>query len=80
MKLNVISFASILLACANLKSLDQGEDIYEEIIRGELQSNIFLEETLVYGHSTKASATPGAKQAFTRTHDVISIYIEIFLW
>ena len=57
----MISFVSILLACANLKALDQGEEIYEEIIRGELQSNIFLEETLVDGHSTEVSATPGAK-------------------
>ena len=69
----MISFASILLACANLKALDQGEEIYEEIIRGEIQSNIFMAETLVDGHSTKVSPTPGIKRAFTRTHDVISM-------
>eukprot|EP01018_Ginkgo_biloba_P038057 Gb_22048 [translate_table: standard] len=41
------TFASVLPACANLASLEQGKKVHEEIRRSGLQSNVFVESALV---------------------------------
>eukprot|EP01018_Ginkgo_biloba_P012858 Gb_31162 [translate_table: standard] len=44
---NRFTFASVLPACANLASLEQGMKIHEEIITSAFQSDVFVESALV---------------------------------
>eukprot|EP01018_Ginkgo_biloba_P002746 Gb_11039 [translate_table: standard] len=41
------TFASVVLACANLAALQQGIKIHEEIVRGGFQYDIFVQNALV---------------------------------
>eukprot|EP01018_Ginkgo_biloba_P002565 Gb_33726 [translate_table: standard] len=44
---NRFTFVSVLPACAHLADLQQGIEIHKEIIRGGLQSDVFVESALV---------------------------------
>eukprot|EP01018_Ginkgo_biloba_P001343 Gb_25869 [translate_table: standard] len=46
-KPNAKTFASVLPACSNLATLDQGKEIHEEIIINEIQSDVFVGSALV---------------------------------
>eukprot|EP01018_Ginkgo_biloba_P031778 Gb_10324 [translate_table: standard] len=46
-KPNPETFASVLPACANLGTVEHGEEIHEEIIRSGFQSNVFVGSALV---------------------------------
>jgi ATP-dependent DNA helicase HFM1/MER3 len=66
-KPNLDTFASILPACANLASIEQGKEVHENIIRIGCQSDVFVASALVdmYG---KCGSLDDACRAFRNIH------------
>jgi pentatricopeptide repeat protein len=62
---NHFTFASVLAACANLASLEQGMDIHKEIIRGGFQSDVVLMSALV-GMYAKCASIKTARDVFDK--------------
>jgi len=44
---NQFTFASVLPACANLRALEHGRKIHQDIIRSGFMSNVFVESSLI---------------------------------
>eukprot|EP01018_Ginkgo_biloba_P013180 Gb_21047 [translate_table: standard] len=59
------TFASVLPACANLRALEQGMEIHEEIIRCGFQSDIFVESALVDMYA-KCGSVEKARNVFEK--------------
>eukprot|EP01018_Ginkgo_biloba_P013191 Gb_32451 [translate_table: standard] len=60
---NQRTFASVLPACANLASLEQGVEVHEEIVRSGFQSNVFVMSALVDMYA-KCGNIESARQLF----------------
>eukprot|EP01018_Ginkgo_biloba_P011334 Gb_02266 [translate_table: standard] len=67
------TFASVLPACANLATLQQGMEIHEEIIRSGFQSDVFVAIALVDMYA-KCGSIENARHVFDNIHqrDVVS--------
>eukprot|EP01018_Ginkgo_biloba_P013178 Gb_21049 [translate_table: standard] len=67
------AFVSVVSACANLASLEQGMEIHEEIIRSGFQSEIFVGSVLVDMYA-KCGGIEKARDVFDKLHqrDVVS--------
>eukprot|EP01018_Ginkgo_biloba_P000906 Gb_34192 [translate_table: standard] len=59
------TFASLLVACANLVALEQGVEIHEQILRSGFQSNVFLANALVDMYA-KCGNTKKARNLFDK--------------
>eukprot|EP01018_Ginkgo_biloba_P011209 Gb_02060 [translate_table: standard] len=70
---NSFIFASVLPACANLASLEQGKEIHENAIRNGFQSDIFVANALVDMYA-KCGSTANARNIFDKMpqRDVVS--------
>eukprot|EP01018_Ginkgo_biloba_P013187 Gb_32448 [translate_table: standard] len=70
---NEFTFASVLPACANLASLEQGIEIHQEIILSGVQSDIYVENALVDMYA-KCGNAEKARHVFDkmRQRDVVS--------
>jgi len=70
---NQFTFASVLPACADLATLEQGEEIHEEVIRSGFQSNCFVGNALVDMYA-KCGSIEKARYVFDRMlqRDVVS--------
>ena len=44
---NLITLASVIVACVDLVAWEQGLDIHEEVIKSGFQSNLFVDNALV---------------------------------
>eukprot|EP01018_Ginkgo_biloba_P002634 Gb_30098 [translate_table: standard] len=62
---NQFTFPSVLPACANLESLEQGMEIHEEISRSGFQSDIFVGNALVDMYA-KCGSIEKARQLFDK--------------
>eukprot|EP01018_Ginkgo_biloba_P001347 Gb_16635 [translate_table: standard] len=62
---NQFTFASILPACGNLESLEQGMEIHEEIIRRGFQSDVFVGNALVDMYA-KCGSIENARTVFEK--------------
>jgi pentatricopeptide repeat protein len=67
LKSNPKTYASILQACADLASLEQGLQIHGDAIRRGFQSNIFVESALVDMYA-KCGSIEKARDLFDRMH------------
>eukprot|EP01018_Ginkgo_biloba_P016521 Gb_02086 [translate_table: standard] len=67
------TFPSVLKACAGLTDLQQGEDIHDDIIKSEFESNIFVENALVAMYA-KCGSMKNARHVFDKmsNRDVVS--------
>eukprot|EP01018_Ginkgo_biloba_P001171 Gb_31188 [translate_table: standard] len=72
-KPNSKTFTSLLPACANLASLEQGKEIHKEIIIRRFQSDVFVESALVDMYA-KCGSIENAHNVFgqMRQRDVVS--------
>ena len=64
---NHFTFASVLLACASLASLEKGMKIHQQINRGGFQSNVFVASALVDMYA-KCRSTEKTREAFDNMH------------
>jgi pentatricopeptide repeat protein len=60
---NAYTFASILPACANLGSLEQGKEIHQDLIRSGVQCNVFVGSALIYMY-VKFGSLEDARKVF----------------
>eukprot|EP01018_Ginkgo_biloba_P002727 Gb_38068 [translate_table: standard] len=67
------TLASVLPACANLAVLERGMEIHEEIIRSGFQSDLFVENALMYMYA-KCESIKRARDVFDKMNqrDVVS--------
>eukprot|EP01018_Ginkgo_biloba_P001344 Gb_25868 [translate_table: standard] len=70
---NPFTFASVLPACANLASLEEGKKIHEEIIRSGFQSNVFVANAIIDMYA-KCGSIDNARNVFDEMpqRDVVS--------
>eukprot|EP01018_Ginkgo_biloba_P001634 Gb_19896 [translate_table: standard] len=66
-KPNLITFASVLRACASLGDLERGIDIHEEIIRSGFHSDVIVESALVDMYA-KCGRIEKARSLFDKMH------------
>eukprot|EP01018_Ginkgo_biloba_P010349 Gb_07336 [translate_table: standard] len=66
-KPNPKTFASVLSACANLASLEQGMEIHEEIVQNGFQFDVFVESALVDMYA-KCGNINKARDLFDKMH------------
>eukprot|EP01018_Ginkgo_biloba_P006435 Gb_28586 [translate_table: standard] len=65
---NSKTFASVLLACANLAAVELGQEIHGDIIRNGFQSNIFVASALVDMY-VKCGSIENARELFDKMHE-----------
>eukprot|EP01018_Ginkgo_biloba_P013185 Gb_32447 [translate_table: standard] len=72
-KPNHFTFVSVLPACANMASLEQGKEIHDKITRSGLDSNVFVGNTLI-GMYAKCRSLDMARNVFDKMpqRDVVS--------
>eukprot|EP01018_Ginkgo_biloba_P009664 Gb_38568 [translate_table: standard] len=73
-KPNLVTYASVLPACANLAVLQQGKEVHEDIIRTGFLSNVFVESALVDMYA-KCGSIQDARKVF----DNIPVQ-DVFSW
>ncbi|XP_057864657.2 pentatricopeptide repeat-containing protein At4g02750 [Cryptomeria japonica] len=72
-KPNVMTFSSVLPACASLTALERGKEIHEQINKSGFQSNVFVASALVHMYA-KCGSIENARSVFDkmRQRDVVS--------
>eukprot|EP01018_Ginkgo_biloba_P012919 Gb_21940 [translate_table: standard] len=65
---NKFTLASVLPACAKLEALEQGMKIHEEIIRGRVETDVFVESALVDMYA-KCGSMEQARDVFDKMHE-----------
>eukprot|EP01018_Ginkgo_biloba_P009795 Gb_07755 [translate_table: standard] len=74
MKPNSVTFASVLPACGNSATLQQGKEVHEDIIRSGVEFNVFVGSALVDMYA-KCRSVEDARNVFDRLP-----YIDVVSW